>query len=153
MADNADMHWYRSKVDWWIGLLLCVPPVAAVATNVSLLMGEKHEGWLVGAVVAVVVFGIYVGLVFPMRYGLGNGQLIIRSGLLRQKLALSDIVEVHRTHNPLSSPALSLDRLRIQYGQGFFKGVMISPADRQQFLDEIARLAGLTRDGDRLFRP
>ena len=153
MADSADMHWYRSKVDWWIAILLCVPPIAAVATNVALLMGEKRDEWPAGAIVAVVVLGIYVGLVFPMRYGLGNGQLIIRSGLLRQKLALSDIVEVHRTHNPLSSPALSLDRLRIQYGKGFFKGVMISPADRPGFLEDIARLAGLSRDGDRLFRP
>lgn len=153
MAGDADLHWYRSKVDWWIGILLCIPPIAAVATNVSLLMGEKHDEWPGGAIVAVAVLGIYFGLVFPMRYGLGNGLLVIRSGLLRQKLALGDIVEVRRTRNPLSSPALSLDRLRIQYGQGFFKGVMISPAERQQFLDELARLAGLSRDGDRLFRP
>jgi hypothetical protein len=153
MADNVDMHWYRSKVDWWIGILLCIPPVAAVVTNFSLLMGEKSDEWPAGAIVAVVVLGIYVGLVFPMRYGLGNGQVVIRSGLLRQKLAMSDIVEVHPTHNPLSSPALSLDRLRIQFGKGFFKGVMISPAERHQFLDELAQLAGLRRDGDRLFRP
>lgn len=153
MADSVDINWYRSKIDWWIGILLCIPPVAAVVTNVSLLMSEKSDEWPAGAIVAVAVLGIYVGLVFPMRYGLGNGQLIIRSGLLRQKLALGDIVEVQPTHNPLSSPALSLDRLRIQYGKGFFKGVMISPADRQQFLEEMARLAGLSRDGDRLYRP
>jgi hypothetical protein len=36
------------------------------------------------------------------------------------------------TRNPLSSPALSLDRLRIEYGQG--RAIMISPADKGPFL-------------------
>ena len=59
---------------------------------------------------------------------------------------------VHPTRNPAGSPALSLDRLRVQYGQGFFKGVMISPVDRNRFLDELAQKAGLKREGDRLVR-
>jgi hypothetical protein len=56
------------------------------------------------------------------------------------------------THDPLSSPALSLDRLRDQYGQSFFKAVMISSADRNHFLDDVAQRAGLQREGDRLVR-
>lgn len=152
MAVNTEILWFRSKVDWWIAILLCVPPIAAVVANVSLLMGEKNAEWPAGAIAALVVLGIYAGLVFPMRYGLGNGRLIVRSGLLRKTISLTDVVEVRPTRNPLSSPALSLDRLRIQYGQGFFKGVMISPAHRQQFLAEMARLAGLSRDGERLVR-
>jgi hypothetical protein len=56
------------------------------------------------------------------------------------------------TRNPPSSPALSLDRLRVQFGRGWGKAVMISPADRNGFLDDLARKAGLNREGDRLFR-
>jgi len=152
MADDTDMHWFRSKVDWWIAILLCVPPIAVVAVNVSLFVGEEHAEWPAGIISALVVVGIYAGLVFPMRYGLGNGLLIVRSGLLRQTIKLTDVVGVRRTWNPLSSPALSLDRLRIQYGRGFFKAVMISPAERQQFLDELAHEAGLSRDGEGLLR-
>jgi hypothetical protein len=78
--------------------------------------------------------------------------LLVRFGICRQRIPLADIAEVHPTHNPLSSPALSLDRLRVQYGQGFFKAVMISPADRNGFLDDLAHKAGLKREGDRLVR-
>jgi hypothetical protein len=152
MADDADVQWFRSKVDWWIAILLCVPPIAVVAVNVALFAGEKSGEWPVGVMTALVVLGVYFGFVFPMRYGLGNGLLIVRSGLLRQTITLQDVVEVSRTHNPLSSPALSLDRLRVQFGAGFFKAVMISPADRERFLQVMAHMAGLRRDGDHLFR-
>ena len=87
-----------------------------------------------------------------MRYGLDDTHLLVRFGLCRQRIVLADISEVHPTSNPLSSPALSLDRLHVQYGEGFFKAVMISPADRNRFLDDLAQKAGLKREGDRLIR-
>lgn len=65
---------------------------------------------------------------------------------------MGEISEVRPTHNPLSSPALSLDRLHVQYGPGFLKAVMISPADREGFLEDLAQQAGLKRAGDRLAR-
>jgi hypothetical protein len=42
---------------------------------------------------------------------------------------------VDSTRNPLSSPAMSLDRLRIEYGQG--KAIMISPEPRAEFLRQL----------------
>lgn len=146
------MRWYRSKVDWWIAPLLCVPPVASIAVCVDLLLNAKMSQlpWGVGSV--LFVFGMYFGLVFPMKYGLDETHLIVRFGICRQRIPLVDISEVHPTHNPLSSPALSLDRLHVQFGQGFFKAVMISPADRDLFLDDLSQKAGLKSEGDRLVR-
>jgi hypothetical protein len=45
-----------------------------------------------------------------------------------------------------------LDRLRVRFGEGFFKAVMISPAERDEFLHHLASAAGLQQDGDRLTR-
>jgi hypothetical protein len=146
------MRWYRSKVDWWIALLLCAPPVASVAVCVALALGGRASELPWGIASVVFVFGIYFGLLFPMRYGLDGTHLLVRFGLCRQRIPLADVTEVHPTHNPLSSPALSLDRLYVRFGRGFARAVMISPADRDQFLDELAHKAGLTREGDRLVR-
>jgi hypothetical protein len=146
------MHWYPSKVDWWLALLLCVPPVASVAACVALAVGGRTAEWPVGLLAVLLVFGIYAGLVFPMRYGMDETHLIVRFGVCRQRIPLANITEVRPTHNPLSSPALSLDRLWVQYGPSLFKAVMISPADRERFLDELAQKAGLHRDGERLVR-
>lgn len=101
----------------------------------------------------LLVAGIYMGLIFPMRYGLNDLELTVRFGLCRQRIPLHSIREVRRTRNPLSSPALSLDRLHLQFGDGFFKAVMISPLDRDEFLADIRERAGLALDGERLIRP
>jgi hypothetical protein len=148
----ATMQWYRSKIDWWVAVLLCVPPVASIAVCVALVFGLGASGLAWGLPSVLLVLGIYFGLVFPMRYGLDDTHLLVRFGLCRQRIGLVNISEVHPTHNPLGSPALSLDRLHVQYGQGFFKAVMISPADRNRFLEDLAQKAGLKREGDRLVR-
>ena len=87
-----------------------------------------------------------------MRYGIARDDLIIRFGVVRQRIRLDEIREVVPTHNPLSSPALSLDRLAIRTGPSIFSGTMISPADREVFLATLALRTGLRQDGNRLVR-
>ena len=131
------------------------PELAARGCYWSLLnatLAGSTADLLVGVAVDVFVAGIYLGLIFPLRYGLDDTHLIVRHGVCRQRIPLVEISTVYPTRNPLSSPALSLDRLHVQFGRGFFKSVMISPADRDRFLDDLAHLAGLRREGDRLYR-
>ncbi len=146
------MQWFRSKVDWWLIPLLILPPVASVVVSVAFFLQGKMSELPWGIASLLFVACLYIGLVFPIRYGLDETQLIVRFGLCRQRIPLSRVVAVEPTRNPLSSPALSLDRLHIQYGQGIFKAVMISPKNRDQFLDELAQKTGLKRTGDRLVR-
>src|SRR6516162_1603231 len=110
------LRWYPSKIDWWVVPVLCVSPVAAVVVCVAFALAGSTPGLLVGLAVAVLVAGIYLGLVVPVRYGLDDTHLVVRFGICRQRIALADITEVRPTHTPLSSPALSLDRLHVQYG-------------------------------------
>jgi hypothetical protein len=149
---TEEPRWYSSKVDWWLVPLLCLPPAAAVGACIQAALAGSTADLLVGVAVAAFVAGLYLGAIFPMRYGLDHTQLIVRHGVFRKRIALADIGDVYPTRNPLSSPALSLDRLHVQFGQGFSKGVMISPADRDRFLDDLALRAGLRREADRLCR-
>lgn len=148
MARSDNTLWFRSKIDWWLAVLLAVAPLVSL---VATLMAPE-SGRLAGLSGTWVLAAVYLGLVFPMRYGLTDRELIIRHGLVRRRIQLADITEVVPTHNPLSSPALSLDRLRITYGTGLFKNVMISPADKAKFLVELALRARLVRSGDGLSR-
>jgi len=146
------MKWYPSKIDWWLVPLLCLPPVGAIAGFVGLALQGEVFALLSGFGIVLFVLCIYFGLVFPMRYGMDDTHLIVRFGICRQRIPLTDVIEVYPTSNPLSSPALSLDRLCVQFGQGFFKAVMISPVDRDHFLAEFAQKAGMKREGNRLVR-
>jgi hypothetical protein len=146
------MRWYRSKVDWWMVPLLVAPPAASIALCIALAFAGTRSGLPWGIASVVLVCGLYFGLVFPMRYGLDDTHLLVRFGVCRQRIPLVAIAEVRPTRNLLGAPALSLDRLHVQYGQGSFKAVMISPAARHRFLDDLAKKAGLKREGDRLVR-
>lgn len=144
--------WYPSKVDWWLAVVLCLPPVASVAVTVSLVLDGRSSELIWGLASILLVIGVYGGLIFPTRYGLDASHLIVRFGLCRRRIPLRQISEVEPTRNPLSSPALSLDRLSVHFGTGLLGTVMISPSARDRFLDDLAGRADLTREGDRLVR-
>ncbi len=148
MADDGAV-WFTSKVDWWIGAMLFIPPLSALFLLVA---GLLHGQLAYGFTPAAVTLTIYGGLVFPMRYGISDDELIVRFGLMRSRVPLAKINLVEPTANPLSAPALSLDRLEIRWGEGLFQATMISPADKDGFLTLLAEKAGLTRDGETLRR-
>ncbi|MBE0567752.1 MAG: PH domain-containing protein [Krumholzibacteria bacterium] len=150
--NDMDVSWYRSKVDWWLGVILAAAPLVTFgALGASLVAGDS-AGTTAAVVTCVVTVALYGLLVVPVRYGIARSELIVRFGVVRQRIPLASIVEVKPTRNPLSSPALSLDRLAVRTGPGFSAGTMISPADREAFLAMLATRAGLKRDGDRLVR-
>nr|WP_228006857.1 PH domain-containing protein [Brevibacillus borstelensis] len=70
-------------------------------------------------------------------YVIGDKELLIRYGPFRRAVPLDSIKTVRKTSNPASSPALSLKRLEISYGNGSI--VLISPKDRDAFLTELRR--------------
>jgi len=81
--------------------------------------------------------------------------LLVRSGLLRYKIPLTEISEVRPSAEVRTSPAWSLDRLKVVYRtrSGFHQFLLISPRDRDGFLDELTRRANhLERDGSSLVR-
>ena len=84
------------------------------------------------AATVLVAAGIPAWIFTTTRYELSRETLVVRSGPFRWNICLAEIKSITPTHNPLSSPALSLDRLRIEYGQG--RAVMISPNNKVAFL-------------------
>lgn len=146
------MSWYRSKVDLWLGILLLALPLAVIMAWIAALTSGSREDLFAAVLASVLTIGILGGLVYPMRYGVNDEHLIVRFGVVRTRIPLAHITSVTPTRNPLASPALSMDRLSIVSGPGLTGAVMISPADRDRFLDELAARAGLKRIGDRLER-
>lgn len=150
---NADVRWFRSKIDWWMGLILVALPVIELGGLAAALRNGNAEAITSMAVAFGMVAAIYGLLVIPVRYGVSSDRLVIRFGVVRRYIDFAAIREVYPTHNPLGSPALSLDRLAIRTGDGTFGTSLISPAEREEFLSTLGSGAGLVRDNDRLVRP
>ncbi len=90
---------------------------------------------------------------FPVRYGVGGGRLVVRFGIARSTVDLATITSVEPTRSVLASPALSLDRLALRSGAHASTAAIVSPADREGFLDAIAAETRLVRSGERLVEP
>lgn len=76
---------------------------------------------------------------------LTHDALVIRFGPARVRVPYDRIRAVEPSSNPLSSPALSLRRVRIDYDKPNGKGtfVLVSPQDRDGFMQELRRRAGV----------
>ncbi len=130
---------FASRVDGalvLLVLLVLLPPVAAAAVVGALLgrvPGFPGRGLVLTALAATGLLVLW--LLLATRYVLEAGSLSVRSGPFSWNIALGDITAVTRTRDPHSAPALSLQRLRIEYGAG--RSIMISPAAEARFLTEL----------------
>lgn len=146
---------FHSKIDAWLKVVLAAAVI--VQLGVCLLVGLEGgtlaalSVWVTGLVLDAAIFGIFV---VPMYYEITPSDLLVRSGVLRWHVPLTGIESIRPTHNPLSAPALSVDRLQVDYrSNGSRKTVLISPVDRSGFLERLATsVPGLVREGDGLKR-
>ncbi len=132
---------YQTKKDRWLVLIVALGGVMLLVRVINLIMvnGFHYTETWIHFVVSMVYFGILILLAYPVYYEITTTTLEIRSGiLLHYKIPLSSIKLVVPTRSPLSSPAWSLDRLKIDYVKNSKKRViMISPQDKKTFLLEL----------------
>ena len=129
---------YKSKIDTWVAVLLVSVIFISVFAGLRASTANSPDaGWialLIGA----------PGVVFPLaallttRYVIGDNELTVRSGVFAWSIPISEISDISPTSKPVASPALSLDRLRIKYGRN--RSVLVSPRDKQGFLNQIGGL-------------
>ena len=128
---------FESKRDAWIVLLLRVIPLAVLAI-VTLAWYQTHRdmrGPLLGAILLIAFEVFFFESIMRSTYYVIEGPtLIIRSSLLTWRVPIAAIRSITPTRSALSSPALSLDRLRIEYGG---KWILVSPEDKRQFIESL----------------
>ncbi len=129
---------FRSKIDWWLLLIFIV-----ITANIVIKIYEANHHYSLASnfphliIYSLVIFIIWLPI-FNTYYVVENDTLVIKSLVFRWKININDITQIEPTHNPLSSPALSLDRLKIYYMKnGKIATVMISPKNKEAFLQAI----------------
>ncbi len=134
---------YRSKVDAWLVCLMAIAVLAALIGCWRVLAMQMPGQWIFVVPTMLFAVGLPTWLMSTTCYFFEDATLVVRSGPFRWRLPIREIVKVEPTRNPLSSPALSLDRLRINYGPG--KWIMISPLEREAFLADLERRRSAAR--------
>jgi hypothetical protein len=126
---------YRSKIDAWLLAVLALAMAVSLVVTFMTFSAGSPVAWLVAAVTVGIGVGLPLWLLLSTRYTLEPRRLVVQSGPFKWHIAVADITSITSSSNPLSSPALSLDRLRIDYGRS--SSLMISPRTKDQFVRDI----------------
>ncbi|MBN6517166.1 PH domain-containing protein [Acinetobacter pittii] len=133
---------FRSKIDWWLLLIFVV-----ITGNILMKIYEANHHYSLASIQHLFIYSLVILViwlpVFNTYYVVKNNTLIIKSLVFQWKININDIAQIEPTHNPLSSPALSLDRLKIYYMKDErMATVMISPKDKESFLNTLNNSSG-----------
>ncbi len=127
---------FYSKVDWWYYVVIALCGWVMV------------DGfWVVDFIAAfmgMVTTWLTIQILTHMRYIItSDDMLIIEMGrpFPPVKIAITDIIAVKRSRSLLSSPALSLDRVKITYRspKGAKKDICISPLKREEMMQVLKK--------------
>ncbi|MBC7525523.1 MAG: PH domain-containing protein [Flavobacterium sp.] len=125
------MKIYKSKIDWWLGLVLVYPIFKSI---ISITDGE----WI-GYLGIVLCFLIIFFISKSTRYIFAENQLIVKCMfIVNDKIEISKIKKIEKTNSLLSSPALSLDRIAIKFNK--YDEVYISPKEKQSFIEDLLKI-------------
>lgn len=130
---------FRSRVDLWLLFVLLASALIALAGAAFAL--QSGAGWLLPALIVIVGAALPIRILLSTKYTVNQGQVLVQSGPFRWQIAAVGITQLAPTRSPLSSPALSLDRLRIEYASGK-KSLMVSPAEPDAFIRAIQTAKG-----------
>ncbi|TLY78355.1 MAG: hypothetical protein E6K49_05935 [Gammaproteobacteria bacterium] len=128
---------YRSKVDGLIAFYLVVLPLGLILAIGSVLPEQMHLAALALRAVLLCLLIFFLWTLLGTSYMVDAESLDVRSGPFRWTIPLRDIRSVTRTRDPHSAPALSFDRLRIEYGDG--RSLLVSPQDQDGFIRDLQR--------------
>lgn len=122
---------FKSKV----GVELLAPLVIIMTTVVVLLMMTGAYSWTV-LIIPVLTSVFIIHMFLTTYYTITGDELRIHCGFLMNKpISIATITKIKETSDPTSAPAISLDRLRIEYGKG--SSILISPKEKQVFIEMI----------------
>jgi hypothetical protein len=138
--DPGQNLYFPSKRDWWLVLLIWVAVIVGLVGGLAPVFLE--DGALITklllAGVCLGVDALMLWVLYGTGYTIASDQLLIRCGPFTFPVPLEEINAITPTHNPLSSPACSLDRLKIAYLDSL-RSIMISPKDKPGFLSTIVQ--------------
>jgi len=132
---------FLSKVDGWLVPVMVVSMVGLLAALIAVLVTPTP--WPARILVAASSVAVVLLLLSVFRgtyYTITEKELRIVSGPFRWTVPIDEITAIDPSRNPLSSPALSLDRLKISYGKRKF--VLISPSDKAGFMRAMEQARG-----------
>jgi hypothetical protein len=127
---------FVSRRDTWLLVVLGLASTLIFACMVLPGSGGAQTGRVVFALFGTALLGFLGAMLLRTRYVIDGQALLVQCGFLRWRVALSSIVAAQITNDPTSGPALSLDRVRVDFvrANGEQDAILVSPKERERFI-------------------
>lgn len=118
---------FKSKVDWWYHLILLIMMISTVLVFVR---GESPVTMVILLLITLQCIHMLLSTWYKIT---ADGYLIVHCSIFPEKrIPIAEISAVEVTVMPVSSYALSLDRLILYKGET--QWLLISPVNKQEFV-------------------
>ena len=122
------MKVYYSRKSWVLGFFLW----GTIGFSYYLVGLEKF------GLIHILILSFVGFLWFGLKYEIDNEVLLVKIGPITiYCITIKEIVSVNRSFNPLSSPAASLKRIKVDFGKG---SVLISPDKEKRFIGDLKKV-------------
>lgn len=128
---------YRTAVDWWLGGLLIGSEFMMIWYAIEPIIKKGEISW--SMILITVGTSIFILPLFAIKYVMYSDHMLISMSIYgKERVRYEDIVGMKETLNPLSSAALSIKRIQIDYVEnGTHRMILISPVRRKEFYKDL----------------
>ena len=92
-----------------------------------------------GVCIILLVIAFIAHLFLTTYYQVNGSTLRVKSGFVVDKtIKIDSITQIKETNNPISSPAISIDRIVISYNK--YDSVIISPKEKKAFINHLTQI-------------
>lgn len=125
---------FRSKIDLWLLIVLII--TAAIPLTQAVAALQNGENWIPHVLISGLLGICFLWLLRSTKYTISRDTIVIQSGPFRWRIPKAEITRISSSKSVISSPALSLDRLKIEYSGGR-NSILVSPKDKNGFIQAV----------------
>ncbi|MDO5794531.1 MAG: PH domain-containing protein [Turicibacter sp.] len=131
---------YRSKVDAWFYFIVIGMCILMGNSLIQVCLTKSVGAIIFTAIITLSVITLLLGILFRTYYVFEEDGIRIRCFIFcNVVIPYKSIISVKPTYNPVSSSALSLDRLEVKFMRPNHRPdiALISPIHRDDFIKEV----------------
>ena len=126
MEEVLNNRIFKSKVDYWIPLIISLAFIPTIVFSII------EQQYLV-LVISTLFYSFIMISIFNIKY-----LLIENKPIQSKRYNLCHLIQIQHTHDCISSPAASLDRIKLIFSKGEY--IIISPQNQKEFIRQIQEI-------------
>lgn len=126
---------FRSAVDPWVYALVVSLPILLIRAVVPQITDANSTIVILTVAILSPFIIIPAWLLMATYYRVDSAMLRIQAGPFSWSVPLEQIRSVTASRSLISSPALSMNRLKIEYGRA--RSILVSPKNKVAFIEAI----------------